>query len=45
MNSRLRVVSWSVCACLAALAAMALAGGCGEARAEPLDVTYYYLPG
>ena len=32
--------------CLSLLAVAGLATvGCGQAQAEPLDVTYYYLPG
>ena len=30
---------------LAAAAGAGLLTGCSEAKAEPLDVTYYYLPG
>ncbi len=32
-------------ALLTAVAGAGLLTGCGEAKAEPLEVTYYYLPG
>ncbi len=32
-------------AALAGLALLALPLACGDAEAEPLEVTYYYLPG
>jgi len=33
----------AVALCLVGIAA--LATGCGSAQADPLEVTYYYLPG
>ena len=30
---------------LAAVAGAGLLSGCSDAKAEPLEVTYYYLPG
>jgi hypothetical protein len=30
---------------LLSLAAAGLLSGCGTAQAEPIEVTYYYLPG
>ena len=32
-------------AAVAGLALLALSVACGEAKAQPLEVTYYYLPG
>ena len=40
---RSRATAW-LCLSLVAVASLA-APGCGTAQAEPLDVTYYYLPG
>jgi hypothetical protein len=37
--------SEAVTAAAVALLLVAVASGCGSAQAEPLDVTYYYLPG
>ena len=42
MNYRTRTIVW---AARLGLAALAVNWGCSQAKAEPLEVTYYYLPG
>jgi hypothetical protein len=38
-------VAWLGVSILVAAAGAGLLTGCGETKAEPLDVSYYYLPG
>jgi hypothetical protein len=40
MNTRSRFI-----AAIGLLGALALAAACSGAQAEPIEVTYYYLPG
>jgi hypothetical protein len=42
MNDRTRTIVWAACI---GLAALAVNWGCSQAEAQPLEVTYYYLPG
>ncbi len=42
MSDRTRTIVWAACI---GLAALAVNWGCSQAEAQPLEVTYYYLPG
>jgi hypothetical protein len=44
MNARRKMAVAALALCGLGLA-LAGSAGCGTAKAEPLDVTYYYLPG